>query len=193
MPASPPDKHTCRLLGAGARCRVPERDRAPLAVSAAERLLALPEIARARVVLAYGASAEELDPAPAVERLRSRGVSVVYPRVSEAGRLALHVVADDAALKPGAFGIREPAPDAPAIEPARIDAVIVPGVAFDTACGRVGHGGGYYDRLLATLEGAFTVGYAFDEQVLDTVPLEGHDIRLDALVTPAKTLRRTIA
>ncbi|MBS3956919.1 MAG: 5-formyltetrahydrofolate cyclo-ligase [Clostridiales bacterium] len=193
MSSSPADKHACRALGQAARRRVPDGDRAHLAATAATRLLALPEIAGARTVLAYAACAEEIDPASAITALRERGTAIAYPRLAGPGRLTLHLVIDDTTLVTGAFEIREPPPGAPEISPTEIDAVIVPGVAFDTACERVGHGAGYYDRLLPTLDRAFTVGYAFDEQVLDAIPAEDHDFRLDALVTPTKTLRRTIA
>ena len=129
--------------------------------------------------------------AAAVPVLRERGVALVLPRVVGPERLALHRVDADTPLVPGPFGILEPPENAPAVAPADIDLVIVPGVAFDGACRRVGHGGGYYDRLLAGLNRAVRVGFAFDEQVLDEVSCEEHDICVDILVTPSRTLRRT--
>lgn len=188
MSPHPHDKHALRLRGRTARRAVRDDTRASLAAAAAERLLALPELESARVVLVYGASAEEIDPGPAIAALRERGVIIAYPRVSEPGRLTLHRVDADDVLETGTYGIREPAADAPAIDPADIDAAVVPGVAFCTACCRVGHGGGYYDRLLATLTRAFKVGLAYDGQVFDAVPTEEHDVAVDMVVTPARTL-----
>ncbi len=185
----PHDKDTLRLRGRTARRAVRDDNRPALAAAAAERLLALPELAETHTVLVYGASAEEIDPAPAIAVLRERGATIVYPRVSEPGLLSLHVVADETELQPGAHDIREPAAEAPAIEPAGIDVAIVPGVAFCTECCRIGHGGGYYDRLLATLDRAFKVGLAYDGQIFDAVPTEQHDVTLDAVVTPTRTIR----
>lgn len=88
------------------------------------------------------------------------------------------------ALRSGPMGVREPA--SPRwIEPARIDLVIVPGLAFDRAGRRLGHGGGVYDRLLAlaALQPAFKLGLAFENQMADAVPDAAHDIRMDAVVT----------
>ena len=189
MHPHPHDKDTVRLRGRTARRAVRDDTRPALAEAAAERLLVLPELADARVVLVYGASAEEIDPAPAISALRTRGATIAYPRVSEPGRLTLHRVDDDSALQTGAYGIREPAPDAPGVEPATVDVAIVPGVAFCTECCRVGHGGGYYDRLLESLGRAAKVGLAFDGQVFDAVPTEAHDVALDVVVTPTRTIR----
>ena len=67
----------------------------------------------------------------------------------------------------------------------RLDLVLVPGVAFDLNGRRLGRGKGYYDRLLAEFEG-WTCGVAFDQQVVEAVPSEPHDMRLTCLVTPTR-------
>ncbi len=185
------DKASARLCGRSARQNIPAGERPVHAAAAAKRLLALPEVATARTVLAYSATAEELDPLPAVAVLRERGVTVALPRVAGPGLLTLHRVEPDTPLGPGPFGILEPSRDAPAVAPEAIDLVIVPGVAFDGACRRVGHGGGYYDRLLAGLRRAVVVGFAFDEQVLGEVSCEEHDVCVDVLITPSRTVRPT--
>ncbi len=189
-----PDKASARLRGRAARQNVLPEQRALLARHAADRLLALPELrspGRELTVLAYAASAEELDPAPAVAALCALEppARVAYPRVTGPQRLTLHLAPRACDLSPGAFGIPEPAADAPLVEPDEVDIVIVPGVAFDATCQRIGHGGGYYDRLLPLLGRALRVGYAFDGQVLSTVPCDPHDAVLDVLVTPTRTLR----
>jgi 5-formyltetrahydrofolate cyclo-ligase len=77
------------------------------------------------------------------------------------------------------WGIREP--QGPAVEPAAIDLVVVPGVAFTLTGARLGHGKAYYDRFLATV-GAPKVGVCFDEQLVDELPMEPHDVWLDKVV-----------
>jgi 5-formyltetrahydrofolate cyclo-ligase len=183
-------KRAARREGRAARQSVLAGERPPLAAAAAERLLALPELASARTVLAYSATAEEIDPTPVVSVLRERGMVISLPRVVGPERLSLHRVDGDDALVEGPYGLLEPSSDAPIVAPESIDIAIVPGVAFDSACQRLGHGGGYYDRLFGMMPGAVTVGIAFDVQVLAEVPCEEHDVCVDVLVTPTRTLRR---
>ena len=83
-------------------------------------------------------------------------------------------------LAPGAFGI--PEPQGEAADPASIDLTLVPGAAFDKSGGRLGRGGGYYDRYLPLVRG-LTVGLAFECQMLETVPREAHDIGIQRVVT----------
>lgn len=182
-------KHAARGRAREARCALDAEACHDYAAAAAERLIALPAFAIARLVLAYGASEEEIDPAPAVALLRRRGIAIAFPRVESPGELGLHLVARAEDLCAGMFGIREPAADAPRVSPAAVDAVIVPGVAFDEDCWRLGYGGGYYDRLLPMLrEECARVGLAYDEQVVDRIPSEEHDVRLDAVVTPTRVI-----
>jgi 5-formyltetrahydrofolate cyclo-ligase len=172
-----------------ARCSIDAAKRRDAAVSVSERLLALPETVRARLVLTYSASPEELDPHPAVEVLRMRGVSIAYPRIDAPGRLEAHVIGSEEDLEPGAFGVSEPTASAPVAPLRAVDIVIVPGIAFDPACARIGYGGGYYDRLLARLDPRCTlIGIAFDEQVVERIPVEPHDVALDFVVTPSHVL-----
>lgn len=178
-------KHEARARARAARCALDDTVCREAAINAAERLVALPEVASARLVLAYGATPEELDPAPALALLRARGVAIAYPRVEAPGVLGLHSVGVADPLVRGMFGIMEPSADAPRVPAHAVDAVIVPGVAFDRRLWRLGYGGGYYDRLLPTLPpGCARIGYAYDEQVLEEIPVEEHDVRMDALVTP---------
>ena len=68
--------------------------------------------------------------------------------------------------------------------------IVVPGVAFDARGGRLGYGGGFYDRFLASAgEGAIRIGICFEVQVVDEVPMAGHDLRVDAVVTEQRVLR----
>lgn len=183
------EKREVRASGRAARAGVSGQARAAAASAVAERALALPRLADARAVLAYSATAEELDPSPLVTALRARGARVAYPRVCGPGALALHWCDGEDALAPGYCGIAEPACDAPEAVPGDIDLVLVPGTAFDEACGRLGMGGGFYDRLLPRIApGALAIGLAFDEQVVGKVPSEAHDVPLSAVITPTRTI-----
>jgi 5-formyltetrahydrofolate cyclo-ligase len=178
-------KHAVREAAKAARAALPEDARAFAAGAIAAHLLALPELAGARTVLAHAALPHEVDPALAVAELRDQSARICFPRVEAPGVLGVHEVADEAALVPGVLGIREPRADAPRVDPLEVDAVIVPGVAFDAAGNRLGYGGGYYDRLLATVRpDCALVGIAFDAQLVGAIPAEEHDVTVDVVVTP---------
>lgn len=82
----------------------------------------------------------------------------------------------------GAFNIHEPDSRAPIITPEEIDLAIIPGVAFDKKCNRLGRGKGFYDRLLPLLH-CPKIGVAFDFQIYDNLPVDPWDIPMDFVVT----------
>jgi 5-formyltetrahydrofolate cyclo-ligase len=92
-----------------------------------------------------------------------------------------------AALQPSRFGICEPR-SGEAVPLARIDLVVLPGVAFDKKGIRLGYGLGCYDRALAAIERPTLVGLAYDFQVVNALPREEHDIPVDMVVTERKIL-----
>jgi 5-formyltetrahydrofolate cyclo-ligase len=171
---------------------IDEGRRRDLSERIAIRALAFLGDAPMRGVLGYAATPDEVDAAPLLRALRERGARVAYPRVCGPGALTLHW-ADEDGLAAGYCGIAEPAEDAPAADPRDLDVVIVPGVAFDLVCCRLGHGGGFYDRLLREMPHASTIGLAFDEQIVEALPSEAHDVHLGVVVTPTRLLVRRLA
>lgn len=149
-------------------------------------LLLLPELATARTVLLYAANPSEVDVDGAAGELRARGVTTLYPRVRD-DELECAQVSDPSALQPGHRGIREPT--GPACELTALDAVVIPGVAFDLRGGRLGQGGGHYDRLLASLGDTLRIGVAFACQVVPSVPRAAHDAAIDVLITEQSVQR----
>lgn len=93
-------------------------------------------------------------------------------------------------LIPGAYGIPEPSAECPSVSKSRLDLILVPGVGFDLAFGRLGRGRGHYDRLLISQQG-LKCGVGFDWQLERCLPAEAHDVSMDCLVTPSQLLRRT--
>jgi 5-formyltetrahydrofolate cyclo-ligase len=182
------------------RAALSEEDRRLKSAAACARLLQLPELAGPgrRTVAGYVSLARhgELDPAPALDALAGRGDRIAYPRVAgDAAALAFHLAAR-AALVPGRFGLLEPPADAPAVPAAALDLVVVPGVAFDAAGGRVGFGGGFYDRTFQPdrLGGGrpALVGLCFDLQVVGRCPAGPLDVPVDLIVTESRVLRREL-
>ena len=90
---------------------------------------------------------------------------------------------DPRRLVPGAFGILEPGPDARLCGPGELDLLLVPGVAFTAGGLRCGRGKGYYDRYLAQSGfRAVKIGVCFAHQLVDALPAEPHDIRMDGVI-----------
>jgi len=158
------------------------------------RLLSLPVFERTGCVLAYLSFGSEFDTGELVRALLARGCVLVLPRIDLARRaLTLHRVNDpELDTLPGVWGIREPDPQrCPSADLADIEAVVVPGVAFTAAGGRLGYGGGFYDRLLRGWAGrAPLVGPAFELQVVEDIPLGPDDEPIDTVVTEERIYRR---
>jgi len=143
-----------------------------------------------RILLTYMPMGSEPDITPVTEWCWSQRVRVAVPRAIPATkRLALHEITGYEQLVAGAWGIREPLSDMPEVtDLSRIAAILVPGMAFDRNYGRLGYGGGYYDRLLASFDASGVdrpplIAAAFDLQIVEKVPMQAHDVRLDRIVT----------
>jgi 5-formyltetrahydrofolate cyclo-ligase len=134
------------------------------------------------VIAGYWPMRSEADPRPILEGLADRGFSLALPAIVE-GRIQFRHWQPYETLVPGGFGTLVPLPEADVIEP---DILIVPLLAFDRRCYRLGYGKGHYDTAIAGLDGKpglATIGIAYAGQQIDAVPTEGHDRRLDLIVT----------
>jgi 5-formyltetrahydrofolate cyclo-ligase len=163
------------------RAHLPPDDRVGRSARICDRIAALSAWEAARVVAMFAPQLRE----PDVEGLWpfAAGKTLAYPIVTGDG-LALHATASRDGLQPGRWGIREPLahPDH-RVDPADVDLILVPGVAFTLAGARCGRGGGYYDRLLALLPAkAVRVGVCFAEQILDELPVEPHDATVNIVI-----------
>lgn len=151
-----------------------------------DRIAALPTFRAARRVLLSASFRSEWHASPLIARAIDAGKEVALPRVNEPDRmLELCRIVDPATdVAPGYLGIPEPVAGCERVDPAEIDWVLVPGIAFDRTGARLGYGGGYYDRLLPLLSArAPRVAGAYSMQVVDSVPSAPHDIRIDTIVT----------
>jgi 5-formyltetrahydrofolate cyclo-ligase len=116
-----------------------------------------------------------------------QGIRVAVPLVeaSAVSMIPLLIKDPEKDLVPGYYKIPEPDPQKTVrVEASRIDAAVIPGSVFDIHGGRLGYGGGYYDRFLVNeAPQARRIGFAFELQVIDKVPVETHDQPLDILIT----------
>lgn len=184
-------KRNLRERTLAARDELDASARARDARAIAAGIVELPSFARAACVLLTLPFRSEWDSRPLVDAALARGAVVALPRVDVAARvLVLHRLRDPATeVAAGYRGIPEPLPDLPQLDAAAVDWVLVPGVAFDAHGHRLGYGGGYYDRLLAAMASAVPrVAGAFDVQLVAQVPCAPHDLTVDTIVTPQRTL-----
>jgi 5-formyltetrahydrofolate cyclo-ligase len=174
-----------RKIGAE-RAALPPSERKRRSETAARHLLALDQLAACRTILLFYPFRDEIDTRPFLHAALQRGQEIWLPLTDPAERrLTPYVYGGEETLRPGAYGIREPDPAAsqPA-DIARLEAVVLPGLAFDGQGGRLGYGGGYYDRFLERCgRRPLLVGYAFAMQMVERVPVEPHDHPVDYVVT----------
>ncbi len=170
------------------RARRSARHRVEAAQRLADVVLTIPEVATATCVSVYASRPAEPGTGPLVEALAARGVRLLLPVLGTG-------LQRDWAEYAGPDDLRERAPGRPpepggeplgAGELAVADVVLVPALAVDASGARLGQGGGWYDRVLAHVrDGAPVVALVHEDEVLDEVPREPHDVLVTAVATPA--------
>jgi 5-formyltetrahydrofolate cyclo-ligase len=137
----------------------------------------------------------EPDVRSVVESLARGGVRVFLPRYSATAGFVFARFESWERLRPGRFGILEPAPESDLAVPGELSAAVVPGLAFDLDGFRLGRGGGVYDRCFAKrTTRPRLIGVSFDWQIVDRLPREAHDVAVDCVITDLRrfeTTRRT--
>lgn len=153
-----------------------------------ESLFKLPELSGIRYVFGYMSLAWETGTDEIMERLWEQGIATALPRVCGSS-MDFFEVSSFADLSEGAYHIREPREDR--LKVSWPDALIlVPGLAFSSCGNRLGKGGGFYDRFLATRPAQKTVALAYEFQITEEIPIDMHDLPVDVIVTPEHIFRR---
>mgnify|MGYP000103041734 CR=1 FL=1 len=160
------------------------------------RFIELTEEQGFNVVMIYISVRNEVDTYELGRELLRMGKMVCAPVVDRAQRRILpytvNRIPDD--LVDGEYSIPEPSREkGQRVDPSLIDVVVVPGVGFDPRGYRIGYGGGYYDRFLPLCSNALFVGLAYEFQIVDKVPNEDWDIRMDMIITEERVIRTSTA
>lgn len=142
-----------------------------------------------RMLAVYQPRVDEPDIRPFLAAWTKAGGRLCYPRceVDGLGNPTLHfheVIDPEVDLIQGPFGLWEPKTSLPPVLCKDMDLMLVPGAAFDRSGTRLGRGKGYYDRFLSGCLSLVTLAPVFPWQVVDQLPYEPHDIRINALITP---------
>lgn len=143
----------------------------------------------ANSLLFFASLPEEVDLWPLLEETVNRRKVVALPGFDMDKQIyrSRHIKNIHVEILSGQFGIREPSLACVEIPLNDLDLVLVPAVAFDLRGNRLGRGKGYYDRLLENFRG-HKIGIVFDEQLVEAVPSENLDVRMDAILTPTRYL-----
>lgn len=166
-----------------------KRDALPAAERqrAAEAIAARPfpvSVAPAAIVSAFMPMKSEINPLPLLRKLADQGAQLALPAIDKRGKpLIMRAWKFGDPFKAGQWGIREPMPEAPAVDP---DILIVPLACFDRAGHRIGYGAGYYDMTIHALRAkkrVIAIGIAFAAQEIPRVPATERDERLDLVLT----------
>jgi len=138
-------------------------------------------------VLLYASFGSEVDTWRIFERCKKLSIKTAFPKVNEMKKaLDLYWVESLKELSKGYKSILEPKTEKKAYLN-DIEVILVPGLAFDKNCFRLGYGGGYYDKLLSEKTG-LAVGLAYEEQIISELPIEKHDKKLDFIITDERVI-----
>jgi 5-formyltetrahydrofolate cyclo-ligase len=148
------------------------------------------QIQSARTILFFAPLPDELDVWPVLELSLTLGTICALPffDVEKKTYSARQIKNLKKEIIDGKFGAREPAESCAEIPQDKFDLVLVPGVAFDLQGNRLGRGKGFYDRLLEKISG-IKCGVGYDFQLLEKIPVEPHDVRMDFILTPTRCVK----
>ena len=156
-----------------------------------EKLLSMNSIQQASTIMLYIDFNNEVKTDQLITKLISLRKTVTSPVTIKDERklIPYEIINLKEGINIGTYGIREPNKDlSNEIDVKNIDVLIVPAVAYDKNCYRLGYGGGYYDRFIERLrDDAITIGIAFDLQLFDSIPKEEHDAQLNYIITESST------
>jgi len=150
-----------------------------------------PQLQSAHTILFFAPLADELDVWPLFEKLLPSKRICALPSFDEAIQFysARRIRSLETDIVTGKFGISEPLDNCEEIPLDRFDLVLVPGMAFDLSGNRLGRGKGFYDRILSVASG-IKCGVAYDFQLVDQIPTEPHDAKVNFIFTPNRCVKR---
>jgi len=189
----PIPKSTLRTTIKGILAAIIPADRNNAAQSLTSHLLASDLYRSADTILAYAALPTEISLDPFITHALADGKRLCIPAINWDDKSMSPAQIDnlDTDLEIGRYGVRAPLPRCPLVEPSDIDLILIPGLAFDRSCNRLGRGAGFYDRLIESLKAPRPplVGVCFACQIVDAVPTEPHDHPMDRVITEIGELK----
>ena len=164
-----------------------EEDRLRKSVEIREKLFQDPDFMNSKTVLFYASFNGEVETFDMMRQAFQDGKKIVLPRVDVQKKEIIPkvILSLEEDLEYGPYNIQQPKGDvAKDIDIRHIDMVVVPAVSFDQKNHRLGRGAGYYDRFLKKFpQGIPLIGLAFDFQILESLPIEGHDLSVTKVIS----------
>lgn len=171
------------------RKNIPASDKTELDRKMREQLFASPEYRKAELLLTFISFGDEPDTRAVLERAWQDGKVTAVPRCLPEHKMSFYIIRSFDDCKEGAYGIPEPLEECAEAETDGENILcLVPGLAFSKDGGRLGYGGGYYDRFLCRHENIKAFGYCADMFIKEDVPLEDTDIKLCGLITDTEVI-----
>lgn len=176
------DKKTLRNNLAAARSNINETVRREAPGQCLVHLSKLREFQESEWVYLYLSYRTELDTISMLSPLWKQGKRIAVPRVYGKD-MKFHEITGLHQCEIGNFQIKEPLKSCPVVKEKGI--ILLPGLGFDKQGNRMGYGGGFYDRYLCSHPDMIKIGLAFEEQIVDHIPTQEHDIIMDYILTPS--------
>lgn len=176
-----------------------EEYRSTASAAMMDRFTSMEEYGAAKIILAYWSVGAEPDTHAVIERMLADGKTVCLPRCIDMGQngripgavpeMEAREICSAADMIPGAYGILEPGEGCALIRPEEIDLMLMPCLACDTSCRRIGHGAGYYDRYLGLVrDDCCKAALCYEAVLADELPVEEHDKPVDAVLTEERII-----
>lgn len=177
-----------------------ERDRIPADIKPMKdslikkMLFSLPEFVSARTIIFYASFRSEVETLDMIKESIKMGKKVVLPKVDKKRHmLVLYEIKEMKELIAGYMGIPEPSlTEGRLVSVDNADLIVIPGAGFDYSGNRLGYGAGYYDILLSQRKKKMPIiALSYEEQLVDYIPSEDHDVKVEIIVTDKRLIRIT--
>lgn len=155
-----------------------------------DKLIKTKEYKDAKSIFTYVSVKNEVDTIFLILKALEDNKKVAVPKTYKKGKMEFFYINSLDNLKISNFGLLEPTQANHLAIPDHTTLIIVPGLVFDYSCNRIGFGAGYYDQYLQKYLEIPKIGLAFDEQIIDLIPIDEHDIPLDSIMTDKKQYLR---
>ena len=147
-----------------------------------EKLFSLNEYKKANVIFCFVSIDKEIDTINIIEKMLSDGKTVCVPKCISKGVMRAYKISGLSQLSKGKYGIQEPKEECEEVDKNKIDLAVVPCVSADKNLGRLGHGGGYYDRFMQDSR-FFKLLICYERLLFQSVYTDEHDVKCDILIT----------